>query len=303
MSNLTLVVLAAGIGSRYGGLKQIEPVGPAGELVIDYSLYDAKRAGFERVVLIIRKEIEDAFREAIGRRIERHFDVSYVFQSLDDLPPGTFPPLADRTKPWGTGHAVWSARTTVKTPFAVINADDFYGRNAYRALAEFLAPLSPTTPHYALAAYTLRNTLSDHGSVARGVCRVTADGFLAGDTEYTRIERNGQGARAWDEKGQPVEFTGDELVSMNIWGFTPTLFPHLETAFRTFLSERGKDPKAEFFLPTAVDGLIRNGDVTVRVLRTPDTWFGVTYPADRETVRQAVQDLVRRGEYPAPLWQ
>lgn len=302
MADLTLVVLAAGIGSRYGGLKQIEAVGPAGELVIDYSLFDAKNAGFQKVVFVIRREIEPSFREAIGRRIERLMNVAYVFQSLDDLPP-PFTPPSPRSKPWGTGHAVWSARSAVTTPFAVINADDFYGRNAYRLLAEFLTATPPLSPHFALAAYTLRNTLSDHGSVARGVCRVTPDGFLAGVTEYTHITRDGRGARAEDAQGQKFCFTGDEPVSMNIWGFTPTLFPLLESAFRSFLAERGTDPKAEFFLPTAVDGFIRNGRASVRVLATADPWFGITYPADRETVREAIRHLVRRGEYPAPLWR
>jgi len=301
MSDLTLVVLAAGIGSRYGGLKQIEPVGPAGELVIDYSLFDAQRAGFRRAVFVIRRDIEEAFYEAIGHRIARYFDIACVFQSLEDVPSAFAPPVG-RAKPWGTGHAVWSARHQVTTPFAVINADDFYGRHAYRALADFLTSVSPTSSSYALAAYPLRNTLSDHGAVARGICQVSPDGTLASVTEFTRIERDGEGARSVDEQGRPIRFSGDEEVSMNIWGFTPTLFPHLAAAFRAFLSERQADPKAEFFLPTAVDTLIRQGAATVRVLRTPDTWFGVTYPADRETVRRAIQTLVQRGEYPAPLW-
>ena len=299
--SLTLVILAAGIGSRYGGLKQIDPVGPAGEIVVDYSIFDARRAGFDSVVFVIRRDIENEFRNAIGRRIERQIGVRYVFQALDDLPAGMTVP-ADRVKPWGTGHAILACRDVVHGNFAAINADDFYGRTAYDRIAAFLRATPPTTAAYAMAAFTLRNTLSDHGAVARGVCRVDARGFLAGVTEQTRIERDGAGARLAREDGTTLAFTGDEPVSMNIWGFTPTLFPFLRVQFAEFLQTQAAQPKAEFFIPSVVDRLIREERATVRVLETPDTWFGVTYPADKPVVMAAVRDLTARGLYPAPLW-
>jgi hypothetical protein len=299
---LTLAILAAGIGSRYGGLKQIDPVGPSGEIVVDYSIFDARRAGFNKVVFVIRRDIEHDFREAIGRRIEAQIAVDYVFQRLDDLPGSRAVP-AGRVKPWGTGHAILACRDAVRGNFAAVNADDFYGRTSYARIADFLRATPPASPAYAMAAFTLRNTLSENGTVARGVCRTDEHGFLAGVTERTKIERDGAGgARMAMEDGSVLAFTGDEPVSMNIWGFTPTLFPFLDEQFRDFLDRSADNPKAEFYIPFVVDALIREGRATARVLQTPDTWFGVTYPADKPVVVAAIRDLIAKGTYPSPLW-
>ncbi len=300
--SLTLAILAAGIGSRYGGLKQIDPVGPGGEIVVDYSIYDARRAGFDQVVFVIRRDIEADFRAAIGRRIEKQIAVDYVFQSLDDLPPGYAVP-AGRVKPWGTGHAILACRNVIRENFAAINADDFYGRASYARIAEFLRATPPHSPAYAMAAFTLRNTLSDNGTVARGVCRSDARGFLTGVTERTKVERAGAGARMTMEDGSVLAFTGDEPVSMNIWGFTPTLFSFLQEQFAEFLKANAANLKAEFFIPSVVDTLIHAGRASARVLETPDTWFGVTYPADKPVVMAAIRDLIAKGAYPSPLWK
>ncbi len=300
----TLMVLAAGIGSRYGGLKQLEPVGPNGELIIDYSVFDAIRGGFGKVVFVIRRDLEDAFREAIGRRFEGRIPVAYAFQERDALPPGfTLPP--DRAKPWGTGHAILVAKDTVREPFAVINADDFYGRVGYRLLAGHLsrpAALNDPVANFCMVGFVLRNTLSEHGHVARGVCRTGADDMLASVTECTQIHPHGEGAiyRRADGSEQPL--TGDEIVSMNMWGFTPTLFPMLDEAFANFLREHGHNPKAECFIPSVVDDLIRAGRARVAVLPSPDRWQGVTYREDKPAVETAIRDLVARGEYPSPLF-
>ena len=299
--SLTLVILAAGIGSRYGGLKQIDPVGPTGEIVVDYSIFDARRAGFDKVVFVIRRDIEKDFREAIGRRIETQIAVDYAFQRLDDLPAGFSVP-ADRVKPWGTGHAILAARAAVKENFAAINADDFYGRASYAAIGDFLRTTPVTAPAYTLAAFPLRNTLSENGTVARGVCEADARGLLTRVTERTRIERSGAGARMVMDDGSVLAFTGDEPISMNIWGFTPTLFPFLEKHFSAFLKKNAAQPKSEFYIPTVVDSLIQDGLATARVLQTPDKWFGVTYPADKPVVVAAIRELVQAGAYPSPLW-
>jgi dTDP-glucose pyrophosphorylase len=298
---LTLAILAAGIGSRYGGLKQIDPVGPAGEIVVDYSIFDARRAGFNKVVFVIRRDIEKDFRAAIGSRIEKQIAVEYVFQSLDDLPAGRAVP-AGRVKPWGTGHAILACRDAIRENFLAINADDFYGRSSYARLGDFLRATAPGNPSYAMAAFTLRNTLSDNGAVARGVCRVNDRGFLTGVTERTKIERAGDGARMAMEDGSTLAFTGNEPVSMNIWGFTPTVFPFLNEQFVAFLDAKGGDLKAEFYIPAVVDSLIHTGRATTRVLQTPDKWFGVTYPADKPVVVAAIRALIEAGAYPAPLW-
>jgi NDP-sugar pyrophosphorylase family protein len=299
--SLSLVILAAGIGSRYGGLKQIDPVGPAGEIVVDYSIFDARRAGFDRVVFVIRREIEKDFRDAIGRRIESQIAVDYAFQQLDDLPGGfSVPP--GRVKPWGTGHAIRAARHAVTGNFAAVNADDFYGRASYAAIGDFLRATPPGTPAYALAAFTLRNTLSENGTVARGVCELDSRGFLTRVTERTRIERDGAGGSMTLDDGSRLAFTGDELVSMNSWGFTPTLFPFLEEQLAAFLPANAGNPKSEFYIPSVVDTLIRENRATARVLQTPDKWFGVTYPADKPVVVEAIRELIRSGAYPAPLW-
>jgi len=297
----TLVVLAAGIGSRYGGLKQIEAVGPSGAIVIEYSVYDAIRAGFGKVVCVIRRDIEKDFRALISARFERHIPVEYVFQDMDDLPDGFSLP-ADRRKPWGTGHAVLACRDIVLEPFAVINADDFYGRLSYEALGAFLSGVRPESNDFSMVGFTLRNTLSEHGHVARGVCEVDARGMLKGVVERTSIEQTGAGARYADQDGAWKELTGNEVVSMNMWGFTPAIFGRLQREFPRFLDTQSGNPKAEFFLPTVVDGLVAAGKASVKVLSTPESWFGVTYPQDKAVVVEGIRSLVEKGMYPAKLW-
>jgi len=296
----SLVILAAGIGSRYGGLKQLDPVGPCGEIVIDYSIYDALHVGFNKLVFVIRRDIEAAFRAAIGSRFEDKADVHYVFQELDSLPSGFSVP-ADRQKPWGTGHAVLVAEDVIREPFAVINADDFYGRRAYQLLYDHLGD-EKDPDIYALVGFALRNTLSDFGSVARGICDVDGNHYLRGVVETTDITRNGDRATSRAPDGTEVSLTGDEWVSMNMWGFMPTLMPRLAKGFEAFLAKSTDNPKAEFFLPTVINALVHTGTVRARVLPSPDSWFGVTYQEDKPNVVHCMQQLVARGVYPASLW-
>jgi dTDP-glucose pyrophosphorylase len=295
-----LLVMAAGMGSRYGGLKQIDPIGPSGEIMIDYSVYDALRAGFGRVVFIIRRDIEEAFRHVIDRQIARRAPVSYVFQALDDLPAGFAPP-AGRTKPWGTGHAVLSARGEIREPFAVINADDFYGRAAYEGMAAALTCAAVDSTEFYLAGYRLNDTLSDHGAVSRGVCEVGPDGLLRRVVERTHIERRAGGVVAQSDAGV-LPIAPDTTVSMNFWGFTPALFAHLERAFVEFLKTNAANPKSELAIPTIIDGLIAAGRATVRVVPTSARWLGMTYPEDKPLVRKGVRQLIAEGVYPNPLW-
>ncbi|MBI2812855.1 MAG: NTP transferase domain-containing protein [Opitutae bacterium] len=283
-----LVILAAGMGSRFGGLKQVQPVGPAGELIIEYSAYDALRAGFGRVVLVIRKDMETDFRTTIGRRLETRMDVSYVFQETG----------AGRAKPWGTGHAVLAAREAVRRPFAVINADDFYGASAYRVLAEHLA----RSQDYAMVGYPLRQTLSEFGTVSRGLCTTSANGRLKSITEITRIEKTAAGARYAGADGAARTLTGEEIVSMNFWGFTPAVFPQLAILFADFQRQHAADPTAEFYLPTALGSLNERGDAKVALLRSSDAWFGLTYREDLAASQAAIRALIATGKYPAPLW-
>jgi UTP-glucose-1-phosphate uridylyltransferase len=297
MMKPALLVLAAGIGSRYGGLKQIDPVGPNGETIMDYSIHDAERAGFGKVVFAIRREIEEPFKKIIGARFEKKMAVDYVFQELDKLPPGfSVPP--GRTRPWGTGHAILMAAEAVHEPFAAINADDFYGANSFRALAEHLQSGSGD---FAMVGFTLRNTLSEFGSVARGVCKTSGDGFLESVTELTKIERAGAGAKAAGPEGRAISLTGDETVSMNMWGFTPALFSQLRGQFTDFLRKHGAEEKSEFYIPFAVNEAIRVKSARVKVLRTPDAWFGVTYREDRPLVVEGIRKLIARGDYPEKL--
>jgi dTDP-glucose pyrophosphorylase len=302
--SLTLVVLAAGMGSRYGGLKQIDPVGPAGETVLDYAVFDALRAGFTRVVFVIRRDFEALFREKIGARYAGRAGVDYVFQSLDALPAGFAPP-AGREKPWGTGHAVWCARAAVRENFAVINADDFYGADSFRRLADFLrersAPpagvagaVGAAVPEFAMVGFRLANTLSEHGAVSRGVTTTTPTGELLGIVEQTGIPAT--------EVGAGRKFSGDEIVSMNCWGFTPALFEGLDAQLREFLATRGAEPKAEFYLPASVSTMVERGQARVHVLPTESAWFGVTYREDKPRVEAAVAELVRAGAYPDRLF-
>ncbi len=298
----TLLVLAAGMGSRYGGLKQLDPVGPAGETLLDYSVFDALRAGFTRVVFVIRRDFEQEFRERIGRRYENRVDVGYVFQGMDVLPPGYRVP-ATRTKPLGTGHAIWCARDQVKSSFAAINADDFYGADAYRSLSAFFdAPALPSGPHrFAMVGYRLGNTLSENGSVARGICSVDASGKLRGVEECVGLEKTATGARVSHPSAGYVEFGGNEIVSMNFWGFTPAVFPLLEAGLSEFLATRLHEEKAEYYIPSAVAGMISAKAAEVSVLSSESAWFGVTYRADRDLVAASVGRLVAAGEYPPSL--
>ncbi len=298
-SSFDLVILAAGMGSRFGGLKQVQPVGPHGELIIEYSVFDALRAGFDRVVLVIRRDIEADFRASIGRRLEGRVAVEYVYQELTDVPSSHATAAAGRAKPWGTGHAVLAARRAVRRPFAVINADDFYGASGYRALAAHFA----ASRDYALVGYPLRQTLSEHGAVSRGLCGVDAAGRLREITEVTKIEARPEGgARYVAPDGGVRELTGDEIVSVNFWGFTPALFGQLERGFAEFLAARGGDPKAEFFLPTALSDLNLRGEAGIALLRSEDAWFGLTYRDDLPAVQASVRALTAAGRYPSPLW-
>lgn len=298
----TIVVMAAGIGNRYGGLKQIDPVGPSGEIIIDYSMYDAIRAGFGKVVFVIRREIEEDFKTTIANHFEGRIETEYVYQGVDSALPQGFEIPTNRKRPWGTGHAVLVCRNAVTEPFAVINADDFYGPSSYRVLAEYLAGLSIDDNRYALVGFVLRNTLSDHGDVARGVCEVEAAGTLTRVIERTKIERAGNDARFMTENGAWQALSGDARVSLNVWAFAPSLFTHLERHFAEFLQQHGRDPKREFFIPTVVDRLIQAGHASVRVLESDECWFGVTYPQDKAVVVQNVRRLVDQDVYPERLW-
>jgi len=294
----TLLVLAAGMGSRYGGLKQIDPVGPTGETIIDYSIYDAMRAGFGKLVFVIRQDIEQQFREVVGSRFEQRIAVDYVFQELNKLPAGHSLP-AGRTKPWGTTHAILMAEHAIKEPFAAINADDFYGQNAYKLVAQHL---NSGTTDYAMAGFILKNTLSDHGSVARGVSRTDANQYLTSVVEMMKIERDGAAAKNTDAEGKITQLTGEEAVSMNFWGFTPALFPQIKARFESFLKQSGQEQKSECYIPSTVNDLVTSGEAKVKVLRSPDSWFGVTYREDRPTVVESIRQLIAKGDYPEKLW-
>jgi NDP-sugar pyrophosphorylase family protein len=301
-----LVILAAGLGSRFGGLKQVAPVGPGGELIVEYSAHDARRAGFARVVFVIRRDLERDFRAAVGRRLEGRMEVAYVFQELADLPP-PHAPAPGRVKPWGTGHAVLAAEEAVRGPFAVINADDFYGASAYRALAEHFRggdgrEAAPGKPAYALVGHPLRQTLSEHGAVNRGICRTDAAGRLTGIDEVMKIERTPDGrARHPTDAGGWQPLTGDEIVSMTCFGFTPAFFGQLRGLFADFLKSQGRSETAEFYLPVAVNDLMEEGYAEVRLLPTVDRWFGMTHLQDLPAARAAIQRLLSQGKYPERL--
>jgi hypothetical protein len=298
MNAPTLLVLAAGLGSRYGGMKQIDPVGPDGETLMDYSIFDARRAGFAKVVFVIRKEIERQFKETIGLRFDKRVPVEYVFQEADKLVPAHAIP-AGRTKPWGTTHAVLMAATAIHEPFAVINADDFYGAGSFRALANHLQSGSSD---YAMISFVLRNTLSDFGTVARGVCSVDEGGYLEHIVELKGIERAGGHVVNVDSDGKETRLSGDEAVSMNMWGFTPKIFPLLSDHFREFLQLNAGDAKAECYIPNTVNELVSTGQARVRVLRGGEAWFGVTYREDRPRALESIRRLVESGYYPRRLW-
>ncbi len=297
----TLVVLAAGIGSRYGSLKQVDRVGPSGETIIDYSIFDALRAGFGKAVFVVRRSIEADFREAFLVRLGGRIPSELAFQELEDVPAGFAVP-AGRSKPWGTSHAVLAAAAQVREPFAVINADDFYGRDAFERMAGFLSGLSPQDPKFAVVGYGLRSTLSEHGSVARGVCEVGPDGFLTGVVERLKIEPDGEAIVDRAADGGVLVLPESTVVSMNFWGFTPLYFEQAREEFRSFLRARGGDPKAEMYIPLVVNDMVRTGQATVKVLPTTARWFGVTYREDKPRVMAELEALVQAGEYPRSLW-
>lgn len=294
--NATLLILAAGMGSRFGGLKQLEPVGPSGETLLDYSIYDALRAGFARVVFVIRRDFAEEFREKVGRSYEAHIEVSYVFQELDNLPAGFIVPTG-RSKPWGTGHAIWCAREEIAGPFAAINADDFYGAEAFRLLGDFFRANSGST-RFAMVGYRLDRTLSEHGGVSRGVCVADARGDLLSVKEHTKLERTDEGIRC-----DGILFDGSEIVSMNFWGFQPTVFSLLTSGLEDFLRAHGQEEKSEFYIPFAVGDMMAKKAAQVSVLTTDGDWFGVTYREDKETVIQSIAWLVKKGVYPPSLWK
>ena len=301
MNSVTLLVLAAGMGSRYGGLKQLDSVGPNGETVIDYSVFDAIRAGFNKVVFIIREDFKEEFKLSIGEKFQNRIEVEYVFQKLDELPPGYTIPN-DRTKPWGTGHAILSAMQTVRDPFAVINADDFYGQLAYQKIYNYLSetPVDALPANYCMVGYPLKNTLSEHGSVSRGICSVSEDDKLNSVRELTHIVK--KHSEIFNEvNGEKESLTGDEVVSMNMWGFSPQVFIQLERLFSEFLKENLNVLSSEFYIPFAVDNLIQSGTATVEVLETTEKWFGVTYQEDKVQVQRAILSLIQHGDYPSSI--
>lgn len=293
----TLLVLAAGMGSRYGGLKQIDPVGPNGQTILDYSVFDAKRAGFGKVVFIIRKDIEDDFKSVFADKLNKTIPVEWVFQELDKLPEGTVVP-ENRVKPWGTGHAVLMASEVIKEPFAVINADDFYGKEAFEKANEFFESNSRQTD-YAMVAYQLKNTLSDYGTVSRGVCSSDENGWLTGVIENTKIAREDGQIFNTESDGYKTPLSEDTLVSMNFWCFKPSFFGQLESHFNRFILNNINDPKAEFYIPTAVDVLIKSNQARVQVLPNTGQWFGITYKDDKPLVINKITELTNSGEYPA----
>ena len=298
MKKTTLVIMAAGMGSRFGGIKQIEPVGPSGEIILDYSVYDAIEAGFDKVIIIIRKDIEKEFKEVIGERLEKHIEVEYVFQDMDDLPNGYKKPEG-RVKPWGTGHAILSCRGKIDTPFIVINADDYYGKEGFQKIHDFLINPIPADTKYNLcmAGFHLGNTLSENGTVTRGVCKVEDDILV--DVEETYEIAKAEGFAKTKTKEIPLE----QPVSMNMWGFTPEFLQELQSRFTIFLdSINDNQMKAEYLLPTIVDDLIKEKLATVHVLDTNDKWFGVTYKEDKEIVVKSFLELVKKGIYPEKLF-
>lgn len=300
---LALVVLAAGMGSRYGGLKQIDPVGPGGESIMDYSIYDAARAGFDKVVFVIRHDIESDFKRVIGEKYKSIIKVGYAFQEKTELPKGFVCP-EDRVKPWGTGHAILMARDQVKGAFAVINADDFYGKKAFELLASYLKTARDGAfCNYCMTGFILKNTLSVFGYVSRGVCTKDADNYLSNVKELTHIEPSGNGAKFQKEDGKYEALIGSEIVSMNMWGFTESIFTHLENMFADFLKSNINNLKSEFYIPYVVDTLINQKKAKVKILESPERWFGITYKEDKPEVISKIKSLIDNGTYPAKLYK
>lgn len=306
MKKPVLVIMAAGMGSRYGGLKQIDPVDNEGHIIMDFSIYDAKRAGFEKVVFIIKKAIEKEFKAGIGDRISQYMDVEYVYQELDTLPEG-FEVPEGRVKPFGTGHAILSCKDVVDRPFAVINADDYYGVHAFQEIYNYLTENEDDEKyHYAMVGYILSNTLTENGYVSRGICEMDKDAFLTGITERTHIEQRDMGVQFTEDDGQTWEdIAADSIVSMNMFGFTASMLKELECRFPEFLEKGLKENpmKCEYFLPSVVSDLIEEDKADVKVLRSEDRWYGITYKEDKEAVVSAVQKLKDTGVYPQHLWE
>lgn len=297
----SLVILAAGMGSRYGGVKQIDQFGPHGETILDYSIYDALKAGFEKIVFVIRRELESDFKAVFGDKLKNHADVRFVFQELDHLPEG-FKVPEGRQKPWGTAHAVLVAQEAVQEPFGVINADDFYGQTSYQTLIQFLNKQPVDGNEYAIVGYRLDKTLSKHGSVSRGVCQVDAQGYLQKIVERTKIYWKGEKIVFLDEDGNEQTIDGSVPVSMNMMGYTPKFFDYLNEYFVEFLKEKVNDVKAEFFLTWVLDQLINTGTAKVKILPTNEEWFGVTYKEDKPVVKEKIRQLIAQGKYPEKLW-
>lgn len=297
----TLLILAAGIGSRYGGLKQLDPIGPSGETIIDYSIYDALQAGFSKVVFVIKKEIEQDFREIYMSRLEGKADVDYVFQKMEIIPDGIVW-NKDRIKPWGTGHAVLAAAGKIHGPFAVINSDDFYGRSAYEAVAGFYSDWrSYRENDYCMVGYRIPQTLSEYGTVSRGLCKTDTNSFLIEVSERTRIKRTASRI-IYMEEGREVTIPENTVVSMNFWGFTPSFFRYLETGFNDFIRQNATNPRAEFYIPSVVNDVIRSGRAVVKIIDCKEQWFGMTYREDREQVVAMLNELIKQGIYPEKLW-
>lgn len=304
MSRAALVIMAAGIGSRFGGgIKQLAPVGPNGEIIMDYSIYDALEAGFDKVVFVIRKDLEKDFKEVIGNRIEKQTEVAYVYQEVDDIPADYKDKFAGRTKPWGTGQAILCCKDVIDSPFLVINADDYYGKSAFKEAYSYLTSVHDTGKiQICMVSFILKNTLSDNGGVTRGLCQVDSDGMLTGIKETHNIEKEGMGAVIRSDSGTQ-ELDADSPVSMNMWGLTPEFIDILKTGFDEFLKEIAEDDlKAEYLLPTIIGELLEEGRLDVKVLKSHDQWFGVTYKEDRETVTDAVRKLIEDGIYPSVLY-
>ncbi|MCP4294828.1 MAG: NTP transferase domain-containing protein [Proteobacteria bacterium] len=295
-----LVILAGGMGSRYGGNKQLDGVGPHGETLMEYSLFDAKRAGFKEILFIIKREIEEIFKNQILKKFQSFTNISYLFQEVEDLPAGFSSP-SDRVKPWGTGQAVLVAKKKIDSPFAVINADDFYGRGAFQVMYDYLKLREVNQKSFCLLTYCLVNTLSLNGSVNRGVCE-TKNGNLTSIREVHDIHFS-QGQLTYDDQAQGLEVSTDSYVSMNFWGFTPAIFPLLEVEFCGFLQQNINDPKSEFYIPSAVDAIRSSGQAAVEVLQTDETWMGVTYRGDKEVVEKGISEAIDKGIYPSPLYQ
>jgi dTDP-glucose pyrophosphorylase len=296
----TILVLAAGMGSRYGGNKQLDEVGPSGETIIDYSIYDAIRAGFGKIVFVIRRDIENQVKERFVKKLKGKIEVDYVFQEITNLPEGV-PVNPERSKPWGTSHAILVTKDKIKEPFGVINADDYYGVESFRILHDFLT--TDKDPNaYCIVGYKLGNTLSEHGHVNRGVCQVDDKGLLVNIVETRQIEKTTDGAQAPGPDGKTLKFTGNEIVSMNLWGFKPSCYNFLEREFREFINKNGMDPKSELDIPTSVDKFVKKGEITIKILMSNDRWFGVTYREDKPFVVASIRDMINKGIYPESIY-